>query len=287
MHRGFFVGGASMNVIAAVNGQVTAEMSALYGLHFARLHGFPLVLLHVINPGDNIEAVEKSMANIEDVARKYEVVTERVILEGSPAESVKRYIYQNKSEILFCSTRYRQRKKFFNLSFSEKLTRMALPVDLAVVRVVHVHTTLSTERIVLPIKEDRMSVEKFTFFTSMLKAYSASGEIYSVTITSKKKSAPLDLGDTRRILQKIDDRLSHYEQLAKLMDIPLRLKHSLALNEIDQVLHHLSQNDFHLMIVGGERLSAYSSIIRQKPIERLQRYTPVNAIAFYLRRKTR
>jgi len=276
-----------MNVIAAVNGQVTAEMSAFYGLHFARFHGLPLILLHVVNPGDDIEAVEKSMTNIEDVAREYEVVTERVILEGSPVEAVKRFIYKNRSEILFCSTRYRQRKKFFTLSFSEKLTTMALPVDLAVVRVVHVHTTLSTEKIVLPIKEDRMSVEKFTFFASMLKAYNASGEIYSVTITSKKKSASLDLGDTKRILQKIDDRLSHYEQLAKLMDVPLRLKHSLALNEIDQVLHHLSHNDFHLMIVGGERLSAYSSIFKPKPIERLQRFTPVNTIAFYLRRKTR
>jgi hypothetical protein len=132
-----------------------------------------------------------------------------------------------------------------------------------------------------------MSVEKFTFFASMAKAYDAGGEIYSVTVTSRKKRAGLDLGDTKRMLQKIDDRLSHYEQLAKLMDIPLRFKHSIALNEIDQVLHHLSHNDFHLMIVGGERLSAYASFAKARPIERLQRCTPVNTIAFYLRRKAR
>lgn len=276
-----------MNVIAAINGQVTAEVSALYGLHFARNHGLPLVLLHVINPDDSIEAVEKSMANIEAVAGEYDVATERIMLEGRPAETVKRYLFENKSEILFSSTRYRQRKKFFNLAFSEKLTGMILPVDLAVVRVVHVHSTLSTERIVLPIKEDRMSVEKFTFFASMARAYNASGEIYSVTVTSQKGKARMELGDTKRILQKIDDRLSHYVYLAKLMNIPLRLKHSIAINEIDQVLHHLSHNDFHLMIVGGERLSAYSSFTKPKPIERLQRYTPVNTIAFYLRGKAR
>jgi hypothetical protein len=276
-----------MNVIAAINGQVTAEVSALYGLHFARNHGLPLVLLHVINPDDSLEAVEKSMANIEAVAGEYDMATERIMLEGRPAETVKRYLLENKSEILFCSTRYRQRKKFFNLAFSEKLTGMILPVDLAVVRVVHVHSTLSTERIVLPIKEDRMSVEKFTFFASMARAYNANGEIYSVTVTSQKGKARLNLGDTKRILQKIDDRLSHYVYLAKLMDISLRLKHSIALNEIDQVLHHLSHNDFHLMIVGGERLSAYSSFRKPKPIERLQRYTPVNTIAFYLRGKAR
>ena len=276
-----------MKVIAAINGQVTSEVAALYGLHFARIHGLPLVLLHVVNPDDSIDSVEKSMANIEEVAAEYEMATERVMLEGSPAETVKRYLFENKSEILFCSTRYRQRKKFFNLSFSEKLRSMSLPVDLAEVRVVHVHSTLSTERIVLPIKEDRMSVEKFTFFVSMAKAYKAGGEIYSVTVTSKKRRASLNLGDTRRILQKIDDRLSHYIYLAKLMNIPLRLKHSITLNEIDQVLHHLSHNDFQLMIVGGERLSAYAPFTKPKPIERLQRYTPVNTIAFYLREKAR
>jgi hypothetical protein len=227
------------------------------------------------------------MANIEEVAAVYDMACERVMLEGAPADAVKRYLLENKAEMLFCSTRYRQRRKFFNLSFSEKLAAMALPVDLAEVRVVHVHSTLATERIVLPIKEDRMSVEKFTFFASMAKAYNASGEIYSVTVTGRKKRARLDLGDTKRILQKIDDRLSHYGQLARLMDIPLRFKHAIALNEIDQVLHHLSHNDFDLMIIGGERLSAYSSLAKQKPLERLQRSTPVNIIAFYLRGRSR
>ena len=272
-----------MDVIAAINGQVTAEVSALYGLHYARLYDYPVILLHVVNPDDSLEAVEKSMGNVEEVAREYGVLTERVILEGNPAETVKRYLHENKAEIIFCSTRYRLRKKRFNLSFSERLTRMELPVDVAVVRVVHVYSTMSTEKIVLPIKEDRMSVEKFTFFASMVKAYNASGEIYSVTVTSRKRKAGLNLGDARRILQKIDDRLSHYIQLAKLIDIPLRRKHSIALNEVDQVLHHLSHTDFHLMIVGGERLSAYSSFAKAKPIERLLRFTPVNTIAFYLR----
>lgn len=276
-----------MNVIAAINGQVTAEVSACYALHFARLHGLPLVLLHVTNPNDAIEAVEKSMACIEGTASEHGVATERVILDGPPAETVKRYLFDNRTEILFCSTRYRQHKKILNRSFSEKLTGMSLPADLAVVRVVHIHSTLSTERIVLPIKEDRMSVEKFTFFTSMAKTYKASGEIYSVTVASRKRSARLDLGDTKRHLQKIDDRLSHYKHLADLMDIPLRFKHAIALNEIDQVLHHLSHNDFHLMIVGGERLSAYSTLAKPKPIERLQRCTPVNTIAFYLRGRAR
>jgi nucleotide-binding universal stress UspA family protein len=276
-----------MDVIAAVNGQVTSEVAALYGLHFARIHGLPLVLLHVKNPADTIDLVESSMANIEKSAAAYDLSCSRVMLEGHPIDAVKQYLLKNRSEIIFCSTRYRKGKRLLHQSFSEKLRARPLPVDLAEVRVVHVNSTLSTERIVLPIREDRLSAEKFTFFASMAKAYQASGEIYSVTVTNRKKRASLELGDIKRRLQKIDDRLSHYEKLAELLDIPLRLKHAIAANEINQVLHHLSHNDFNLMIVGGERLSAYSALTRSKPIERLQRATPVNTIAFYLRGKTR
>ena len=81
-----------MDVIAAVNGQVSSEVAALYGLHFARLHGLPLVLLHVANPDDAIEAVEKSMMHIEKIAAEYGMTTERVMLEGQPAEAVKKYL---------------------------------------------------------------------------------------------------------------------------------------------------------------------------------------------------
>ena len=276
-----------MNVIAAINGQITAEVSAFYALHFARVHGFSLILLHVINPRDNIEAVEKSMANIEEVAEKYGMATKRVLLNGPPIRTLEHYLLENSSEILFCSTRYHQRKNLFNLSFSQKLSSMTLPVDLAVVRVVQPRTTLSTKNILLPIRGNRMSVEKFTFLASMAKAYKARCEIYSVTVVGKKKRARLDQGEIKLILKKNDDRLSHYRQLAHHMAIPLRLKHSIALDEMDQVLYHLSHTNFDLVIVGGERLSIYSSMSKATPIERLHRCTSVNTIAFYLRRTAR
>lgn len=272
-----------MNVIAAINGQITAEVSAFYALHFARVHGFPLRLLHILNPADNIEAVEKSMATIERVAEKYGMATKRVVLGGPPIRTIEQYLLEHSSEILFCSTRYHQRKNLFNLSFSQKLSSMTLPADLAVVRVVHPRTTLSTKNILLFIRGNRLSVEKFTFFASMAKAYKASCEIYSVSVVGKRQRARLDRGQVKLMLKNNDDRLSHYKQLAKHMDIPLRLKHSIAVNEMDQVLYHLSHTNFDLVIVGGERLSMYSSLSKAKPIERLHRSTSVNTISFYQR----
>jgi len=153
-----------MNVTATINGHITAKTSALYSLHFARVHGFSLTLLHILNPDDRIETVEESMTNIEKVANKYNMATERVILQGQPTETLERYLV-------------------------EKRSTMKLPVDMALARVVRPHSTIATTSIVLPIKQERLSVEKFTFFSSMAKAYKASGEIYSVTVAGKKKRA--------------------------------------------------------------------------------------------------
>jgi hypothetical protein len=67
------------------------------------------------------------------------------------------------------------------------------------------------------------------------------------------------------------------------MDVPLRIKHALAENEADQILHHLAHHEFQLMIIGGRRMPPFSRIFREDPLVRLFRYTPVNTIAFYAR----
>ncbi|OGQ95641.1 MAG: hypothetical protein A2521_17235 [Deltaproteobacteria bacterium RIFOXYD12_FULL_57_12] len=272
-----------MKVIAAVNGLVTAEVAALYALHYARVFGFTLSLLHVINPDDNRDEVEKSMTAIEEAAMPFGTATERIFLDGDPVRAIKGFLAETRADVLFCSTRMRRR--FFENSLSERLTRLSLPVDLAVVRVVHPNAAHLAQNSVLPIREDRLSEKKFTLFAALTKAYAASAEIYSVSVTGKRKLAELDLPATRELLRRINGRLVHYVRLARLMDVPLRLKHAFATNEVDQILHHLSHHEFQLAIIGGQRLSAMSRLFGERPIERLFRYTPVNTIAFYARDK--
>lgn len=55
-----------MKVIAAVNDLITSEITAFYALRYAALHGFPLTLLHVENPLDSLDDVERSMAVIKE-----------------------------------------------------------------------------------------------------------------------------------------------------------------------------------------------------------------------------
>jgi nucleotide-binding universal stress UspA family protein len=272
---------ASMKVIAAVNGLVTSEIAALYALRYAALFNYTLVLLHVENPADSREDVEMSMAAIEEAAGQYQVKSERIFLTGKPALVIQAYLLEIKSDILFCSTRMRQR--FFEESLSEKLSLLHLAADLAIVRVAHVGAASLTENILMPIREDRLSVKKFIFLSSIAKAFGAGTEIYSIILAGNRRLADLDIGRTKALFQKTNIRLSHYAKGFTLMGVPLRIKHALAENEVDQILHHLANHKFQLMIIGGRKSSTFSRFFNKNPIARLFRYTPVNTIAFYAR----
>lgn len=274
-----------MKVVAAMNGLVSSDVAALYALRYAALFDHTLCLLHVLNPTDRREEVEMSMAEAEEAAFHYGVKTERVFLTGEPADAIGKYLAATRTDTLFCSTRIREKKRFFQNSLSEKLSRLSLPANLAVLRVAHVNAVFVTENILLPIREDRLSARKFAFFSAMAKAFGAATEIYSIHPADRRRIDAMDTHTARMLFQKINSRLGHYANTMKLLDIPLTIKHALTSSEVDQILHHLARHNFQLMIIGGRRLAQFPGFFRENPMERLFWHTPVNTIAFYAREK--
>lgn len=267
-----------MKVVAAVNGLISSEVAAFYALRYAALHDFPLILLHVMNAEDSKDEVARSMDVIEAAAAE-QVAIERVWLVGNPVLAIRRYLADNRVDTVFCSTS--RKKSFWKVSLREELIRRSLPADLAVVQVVRLDAAHAVQGLVLPIADDSLSVKKFAFFAGLAKAYAASAEVYSITKVDSQRLAELDIHRTRALLRRINDRLSHYVKLARFMGLSLHIKHAVARNEIDQVLHHLAHHDFQLMIIGGRRLATLANVFRGRSIERLFRETPINIIAFY------
>ncbi len=268
-----------MKVVAAVNGLITSEVAAFYALRYAALYGYTLVLLHVENPDDDRGETEASMTVIAEAAEGYGVKTERLFLQGRPASAISAYLTRTPTDTLFCSTRMRTR--YFEDSLSEKLSHFHLPANLAVVRVTRVEAWAQTREVVLPIRAERLSVEKFVFFTSLVKTLGASAEIYSISPFNRRRQAGLEIAATRALFLRINDRLNHYVQILKLLEVPFRIKHALASDEIAQILHHLGHCDCQLLVVGGRRLARFPRFFGENRLERLFRQTPVNTIAFY------
>lgn len=268
-----------MTVAAAINGQISSEGAALYALRYASVLGRAVELLHVKNAQDAKEEVESSMASIEEVAIELGVAVRWLFLEGDPARAVRDHLQERQPDILFCGTRVGNKEK--KSSFGERLLAMRPDCDLAVIRTLHVGAALAVDRALMPIRKDRMSPEKFTFFATLLKGYGASGEIYSVTPLRARKRSDLEVGQVREQLERIDRRLSHYTRLAGLAGLSLHLKHAYAGDEAAQILHHLHHHGYQLLVLGGRR--PLFPFVWPSRIERLLEVTPVNTIFFYAR----
>ena len=213
------------------------------------------------------------------MAAQYGVEVRRLFLEGEPMAALKGYLEERRPEILFCGTRVRNR--IFEDSFSHRFVAMEPDCDLAVVRTLHVGAALTVDRALLPIREERMSPEKFAFFAALLRGYQAEGEIYSITPLRRRKRSELEVGQVRERLEQIDRRLSHYTRLAGLANLPLRVKHAFAEDETGQILHHIHHHGYRLLVLGGRR--PLFPFLGPDRTERLLEVTPVNTILFYSR----
>ncbi len=268
-----------MKVIAAINGTITAESMAFYALKFAQIQQLPLVLLHIENSKDAIEDVQASIKRIQTIAVSESVETESIILKGDLQKVLKEYLDSVFADVIFCSTR--KKKRFISHSFSEALTKMDLNVDIAIVRIVNIGKIVDLNHILLSIQKDKLSVKKFTFFSTLASAYQADGEIYSVSNLTKNELAHVDIHQVRDKLGSINYNLRHYIKLSHYMPFSLHIKHDFTTNEAQSILSHIAKSDCQLVIIGAKRLSVTSLFKREMPIEELMREASVNTIAYY------
>ena len=268
-----------MKIIAAINGTITAETMAFYALKYAQIQNKTLVLLHVENEKDNIEDVESSMDRLSTIAISHDVEVEKVILNGSIAKSMEDYISKAFVDIIFCSTR--KENKFIIDSFSDILTKMNLGIDIAVARIVKISHIMDVKNMMLSIKDDKLSVKKFTFFATLASSYEADTEIYSVSNMSKSKLSNLDIHEAREKLGVINYNLRHYLNLSHLMPFSIHIKHNFAQKEEKSILSHIAKSNIDLVVIGAKRLSVSSFFSNDIPIETLMKEASINTIAYY------
>ena len=268
-----------MKVIAAINGTITAESMAFYALKYAKGQDLPLLLLHVENEKDDLDEVKASIERIRTLALAQEVQTEAIILEGSSKKAIQTFLSGIYIDVIFCSTR--KHKSLIRGSFSETLTKMDLNADIAIVRIVNINLIMDIDKMILSIKEDRLSVKKFAFFASLASNYQADGEIYSVSSMSRRTLAAVDMHEAKARLGQINYNLRHYIKLAHFMPFTLHIQHAFTENEAESILAHIAKSAPELVVIGARRLSKTSIFNREMPIEKLMNEASVNTIAYY------
>jgi len=268
-----------MKVIVAINGSITAESMAFYAIKYAQVEKYTIVLLHIENFKDNIDDVKASVNRISTLALAQKVAIEYIILKGQIKSVIKTFLSNNNTDIIFCSTR--KNKSFITNSFSELLIKMNLGVDIAIARIVKISNIIDINTIMLSIKEDKLSVKKFTFFSTIASAYKADAEIYSVSNMSKWKFSKVDIHQARQKLGTINYNLRHYTKLANFMPFKMRIKHDFTSTGIESLLTRIVKSNTQLVVIGARRLSVKSFFKKEIPIEKLMREASVNIIAYY------
>ena len=258
-----------MRVIALINGSMISETAATYAIHYAKSLGLKISFVH-IEGKDSMLEIQKSATSLQALAQSESI--ENSFEAFSNFKKFKSYLQSKDVDMLFCSTR--QKRTIFDKSFVKTVIREDLKIDMAIVKVVKVTAAQRVEKVILPIRESKLSVRKFTLFSSIVKAYNAKSAIYSV---SKVAHIELGKGDEKVKLKEVIFNLRHYLRLAKLMDFKFSIKHNFSVVEGEQVKSYISQKDYDLAIIGFHH---GSSFFGAHPIDILFKKPMINTIYF-------
>ena len=268
-----------MQVLAGINGTIAAESAAIYAMEYAKAQEYTLVVFHMPNPKDCREDVEASMNRLETLASAQEVVLEKLFFANDSFRELREYLQHNYVDIVFCATR--KARSLLNHSFSKKLLALGTGLDVAVVRVVRVTEVRDVSKMMLSIKEDRLGVKKFTFFSMLASAFEADAQLYSISNVSKRKLALLSFASIKEKLSQINHSLRHYLKLSAFMPYNLVIKHDFSEDEVESILYNIATTRTDLVVVGAKRLQWRWFFFKEAPLEKLMRETSANLIALY------
>jgi len=261
-----------MVVISLINGSIISETVAIYALKYAKKLEYKYILAH-IQGRDSLEDVLKSVQNITKLSKSNGVESEFIRFET--LDDFTEFVAIKDVDMLFCSTRHKH--TLFDQSFVKSLLKKNLKADLAVLKVVKIGVAQSVDKVILPIRDSKLSVRKFALFSSFSLIYDAKSEIYSVDKITNRSLAKIDLIVQKKRLKEIIFNLRHYLKLSKLMDFKFSIKHDYALQEGDAVLSHIAKHEYDLAIVGGHH---DKSFFGEHPIDILFDKPIINTLYF-------
>lgn len=255
-----------MKVISLVNGSLTSHTTAIFALHYAKQLSLDFCLVYIHNE-ETVEYVKNSIEDIEDLASSFGVSNDFETFKN--LEELKQFVESKDIDTLFCSTK--QHKTIYDRSFLTRILDMQIKVDIAVVKVVKIGRAHNIDKIIMPIRDAKLSVNKFTLFSTFSLTYDAKSEIYSVDKISKIDFSKKTVEVIKQRLQEIIFNLRHYLRLGKMIDFKFAIRHDYAFVEGEKIQAHIANHGYDLIIMGGHHQKSFFwkhpiDILFEKPL---------------------
>jgi len=261
-----------MRVISFINGSLISENASLYALRYATQMKLKIDFIHVEGK-DSLSEVQKSAKKLISLADSFNLENRFLLFDSFDA--AKEYLMCRELDVIFCASRHNH--SFFDKSFAQTLLKANIKTDLAIVKILKLSMQESVDKLIMPIRDSKLSVRKFSFYSAFTLAYNAEAEIYSLDKFSKTQMANLSIAHEKKRLQEIIFNLKHYIALARMMHIKFSIKHNFALLEDEKVTVHIVKNNYDLAIIGGHHDKTFFG---HHPIDILFETPVINTIFF-------
>lgn len=261
-----------MKVISLVNGSLTSHTTAIYALYYAKQLDVNLDFIYIKDKED-IKDVENSIQDIQDLASSFEI--ENNFLTFDDIEQLKDYIETKDVDMLFCSTR--ENRSIYDKSFVAKIISKNIKVDMCIAKIVKVGRAYNIDKMVMPVRDSKLSVKKFTVFSTFSLSYNSKSEIYSIDKISKIDFSKKTVEMIKQRLKEVVFNFRHYIRLGKMMKFKFSIKHDYSFDKDKRIEEHISKHSYDLMIMGGHH---NKSLFTTHPIDILFDKPLINTIYF-------
>jgi len=261
-----------MKIISLVNGSLISHTTAVYALYYAKQLGFNLSFIYIKDKED-MQDVENSIQDIQDLALSLKI--ENNFLTFDDLEQLKNHIETKDVDMLFCSTR--QNRSIYDKSFVAQIIAKNIQVDICVAKIVKIGRAYNVDKIIMPVRDSKLSVNKFTVFSTFSLSYNSKSEIYSIDKISKIDFSKKSVEVIKQRLQKVIFNFRHYLRLGKMMNFKFAIKHDYSFGEDERIEEHIAKHSYDMMIMGGHH---NKSLFTNHPIDILFDKPLMNTIYF-------
>jgi hypothetical protein len=263
--------GTKMRVISLINGSLISETSSVYSFYYAKQLRYTPLLVY-IEGKDSLSDVKKSVKELKGIGEKLGLDVEFKTFEN--IGEFKKFVEKGDVDIVFASTRHNH--TILDKSFIKTILNRKIEVDFAVVKVIKSGIADAVDKIILPIRDSKLSIRKFIFFSVLNLAYKSEGEVYSIN-----KVSPFEFKNSIKYIQKrtkeIFFNLRHYFRFAKIAGFNFSIKADIAIAEEGKVETHIAKHNFNLAIVGAHHSKIFFG---KHPIDVLFEKPIINTIYF-------
>lgn len=274
-------------ILVAVDGTFHASVAARYSFWFALAFHSKLFVVTVISKDMN-EKEEKSasysISKIIDEASGSGLDIEGVILKGDVISAIKKFVKENKIDIVFSSTRRPQKEgRFFVQSVTSGLMS-GVSCNVIAIKISHPGRSLRSKKVLVPLIGDGyMDRERADIVAALADRFSSSITVFHVNKLSASKIKRMEKPEKSLLIEEGEKRILSFMKELGSRGINASEKIVSGSKVRDEIISEASHHKYDLIILGTTKRNIINRVVSGNPVEEILRDTPCDVMLLHFK----